>query len=211
MGQELKICEEPKAGEEQKTCGAPNAPCELNGIDKPAICEERRRNPRLQCSGLAGVQTLPVSDKPCPAKIMDLSIGGCLMELERPLTLAVDQIVELIFCVNHMPFRVRGQARAVRSETLVGFQFPQLSERVRSQLQDLLRELIQQLKKLHQERKTNRTDGNDEKHHQDTDARLVHAPGALPIHGQGPTHAVRPAETRPANPVKRAESHRRWF
>jgi len=64
------------------------------------------------------------------------------MELERPLTLAIDETVELIFCVNNWPFRVRGKVRAIRSETLIGFQFPQLNDRIRRQLEDLIGEMI---------------------------------------------------------------------
>src|ERR1035438_6244682 len=132
MGQDEK-CEELKTPEEQKT------------DEKPKTSEELRRSPRLQCSGTAGIQTLPACDKPVPAKIVDLSIGGCLMEFETPKALAVDEIVELIFCVNHMPFRVRGKVRMIHSETLMGFQFPQLSDRIRMQLEDLVGELIERL------------------------------------------------------------------
>jgi len=103
--------------------------------------EELRRAPRLQCSGAAGIQTLPACNKPCPATIINLSIGGCLMESERSLTLTKNEIVELTFCVNQMPIRVRGCVRAIRSESVIGFQFPQVSDRVRRQLEDLVGEL----------------------------------------------------------------------
>jgi hypothetical protein len=130
-----------KAGEEQETSDAPNVPQVPDAQDEPKTNEELRRAPRLRCSGIAGIQTLPACVRPFPATIINLSIGGCLMESERPLTLAENEVVELIFCVNQMPFRVRGRVRAIRSERVVGFQFPQVSDRVRRQLEDLIGEL----------------------------------------------------------------------
>lgn len=115
----------------------PGVQCER----RTKVSEELRRAPRLQCSGVAGIQTLPACDKPCPATIINLSIGGCLMESERSLTLAKNEIVELTFCVNQIPIRVRGQVRAIRSKSRIGFQFPRVSDRVRMQLEDLVREL----------------------------------------------------------------------
>ncbi|MGA3346103.1 MAG: PilZ domain-containing protein [Terracidiphilus sp.] len=194
MDQEVK-CEEPKSTEEQK---APEGP---KTDEKPKTPEELRRSPRLQCSGTAGIQTLPACDKPVPAKIIDLSIGGCLMEFESPKELAIDEIVELIFNVNHMPFRVRGKVRMIHSRTLMGFQFPQLSDRIRMQLEDLVGELIERLAKLHQESLANRP--------VDDDGKQPHV--ALPARGAAPLHPIRPVEVRPGNAAARPEPHRRWF
>jgi len=91
---------------------------------------------------------LPVYEMPCPGKIINLSLGGCLVALEAPQELVMDEIVELIFSVNQMPFHVRGTVRSIRSETLIGFQFSHLSNRVRERLEDLIKELIEQLAKL---------------------------------------------------------------
>lgn len=197
MGQEANAIEELKTGEEQKTPEEPKAQ------EKPESGEELRRAPRLQCSGLAGIQTLPAVEKPCPAKIVNLSIGGCLIESERPLKLAADEIVELIFCVNHMPFRVRGRVRAIRSDTLIGFQFPQLSERVRMQLLDLVGELIEHLAKLHKESLA-RSSNQD-------DAKPIHNPAALAARGAVPCRPITPVEVRPAKVAVHSEPARRWF
>jgi c-di-GMP-binding flagellar brake protein YcgR len=91
---------------------------------------------------------LPAYERPSPGKIMNLSMGGCLIALETPLELVLDEIVELIFCVNHMPFHVRAKVRSIRSETLIGFEFPYLSNRVRARLEDLIKEMIEHLAKL---------------------------------------------------------------
>ena len=39
------------------------------------------------------------------------------------------------------PFRMQGQAAAIRSDTTVGFKFTPLSKRVRAQLEELIEEL----------------------------------------------------------------------
>ncbi|MGA3011481.1 MAG: PilZ domain-containing protein [Terracidiphilus sp.] len=117
--------------------------------ETPKRDEELRQSPRLGCRGFGAIQTLPASEQPCPARILNLSVGGCLMELKGPLDLAVDEIVELIFNVNQTPFRVRANVRILRSKGLVGFQFLQLSERTRRHLVELIGELIEGLVKLH--------------------------------------------------------------
>ena len=83
------------------------------------------------------------------------------MELKRPMELAVDEIVELIFNVNQMPFRVRAKVRAIRSDVLVGFQFLQLSERTRRHLHELIGELIESLIKLHKKELADNPDKED--------------------------------------------------
>jgi hypothetical protein len=116
------------------------------------ILKEQRRSPRLGCIGPAAVQIGPGED-PCPAVIVDLSAGGCLMELRRPQRLSQEMVVELTFDVNHLPFRVRGQVRAIQSDTRIGFQFHLLRERVRMQIEDLMKELTENILKRQASRK----------------------------------------------------------
>jgi c-di-GMP-binding flagellar brake protein YcgR len=122
-------------------------PEEPKAQEEPKRDVELRRSPRLQCSGHAGIQLLPVYEKPCPGKIINLSMGGCLVALKTPLDLVMNETVELLFSVNQMPFRVRGKVRSIRSEILIGFQFSHVSNRVRARLEDLIKELIEHLAK----------------------------------------------------------------
>ena len=69
------------------------------------------------------------------------------MVLRRPQRLSQDTLVELTFDINHLPFRVRGQVKAIRSDTTIGFQFPLLSERLRMRLEDLMKELMDNIMK----------------------------------------------------------------
>ena len=109
------------------------------------MASERRRTQRADCEGLAVVQKLPAVGTPIPAKIENLSEGGCLIELDvgtvAEAVLALDQHVELSFEVNQLSFRIRATVRSVRSNTKIGFQFCDMSERARGQLQDLIDEL----------------------------------------------------------------------
>ena len=77
---------------------------------------EKRSCPRFDCRGLAGVQRLPADGATFPARIENLSEGGCLMELQVPMELDLNQMVELTFEVNRMAFRVQGQVRSMRSD-----------------------------------------------------------------------------------------------
>lgn len=113
---------------------------------------EQRRYPRLECAGPATVQIAP-SEELYTATVANLSAGGCLLVLRRPKRLSKDTMVELTFDVNHLPFRVRGLVRAIRSDTTVGFQFHLLSERVRKQLEDLMKEIMENIMKRQADRK----------------------------------------------------------
>jgi len=116
---------------------------------------EKRRYPRIPCSGSASVHLTSGEDSveaSYPSSIVNLSMGGCLVVLHKPQKLAEDTNVELSFQVNHLPFRVRGKVRAIRSESKIGLQFLQVSERVRKQLEDLVDELFKEVIKRFKER-----------------------------------------------------------
>jgi len=118
----------------------------------PSGVSENRRYPRVGCIGTAGIQ-LAAGEPIHPAKIVNLSAGGCLIVLQDPQPLEQDMMVELTFQINHLPFRVRGQVKAIRSETRIGFEFPTLSNRVRRQIEDMVDELIDNVVKRFAENK----------------------------------------------------------
>ena len=122
----------------------------IKGSSKDA--PEKRRHTRILCTGSAGVQ-MRAGEAFHPAKIVNLSAGGCLMALQKPQSLSQDTMVELTFQINDLPFRVRGQAKGTRSDTRIGFQFPLLSKSIRRQLEDLVEELIDNVVKRFAERK----------------------------------------------------------
>jgi hypothetical protein len=103
--------------------------------------KERRMHPRFHCCGNAEVH-LPEDKTIHYAKILDLSVQGCQVELSEAVKLSEDlDILDLVFTVNGLPFFVRGHVQYVRNETKIGILFMQLSSRAHGQLLDLLAEL----------------------------------------------------------------------
>ena len=102
---------------------------------------EKRRYPRFECTGTGGIHI--TSEPPYFARVANLSLAGCLMVLQQPRPLPLDMMVELTFEVNRLPFRVRAQVKAVRSDKMIGFQFLQLSRRTQWQLEELIEELAE--------------------------------------------------------------------
>jgi hypothetical protein len=112
----------------------------LQKKDKQVFIKDKRRNLRFGCTGPADV--LLAADTPLlPARIVNVSKGGCLIELQKSQSLDQGTSAELTFKVNRLPFRMRVRAAAIRSDTMIGFEFPVLSERVRGQLEELIEEL----------------------------------------------------------------------
>jgi len=112
---------------------------------------EHRRFPRIPCTGTAGVQ-MTAGETFFPATMMGLCASGCLMALQKPQRLSQVAFIELRFQVNHLPIRVRGQVRGIRSAISAGFSFPLLSETVRMQLEDLVAQLLKNFVKRHSNR-----------------------------------------------------------
>ncbi len=110
--------------------------------------QEQRRYPRLRCFGSAEVY-FQIHGVPCMAKVLNLSLEGCLLILQEPAAnrldtpeeIAQDQLVEILFSVNQLPFRVRGQVKVIRPNRELGLLFPALGRRTRTRLEDLIEEL----------------------------------------------------------------------
>jgi len=101
---------------------------------------ERRLHQRVECVGTATI--LARQDLPrWPARILDLSLGGCLLELPEPQELVLEDMVELTFTVNSEPFRVRGEVRSLRTPCQIGFRFHNLSPRTRRRVKELIADL----------------------------------------------------------------------
>jgi hypothetical protein len=120
----------------ERTCNQPNTPW------KTTLDTEKRRYPRFECTGIGGVR-IASSEPPSCAKIVDLSVEGCLMVLQQPESVPQDLMVELTFNVNWLPFRVRALVKVIRSSTMIGFQFHQVSKRTQLHLEDLIEELAE--------------------------------------------------------------------
>lgn len=101
---------------------------------------EKRRHRRIDCSGGATMQVSP-NGTAVRARVLDVSVEGCLLQFLKTPKLEIEQTVDLTFTVNNLPFHVLAQVRSLREHQKVGLQFPQLRERIRLQLEDLVDEL----------------------------------------------------------------------
>ena len=52
-------------------------------------------------------------------------------------------MVELAFNIDHLSFRVRGQVRAVQSDTQIGFEFLDPTKEERRKLEKVIEDLLQ--------------------------------------------------------------------
>lgn len=108
--------------------------------------KEWRKSNRYDCMGEAEVILSPA--KPAlAASVLNLSMGGCLVALDKPVQLELDEAVEVLFNVNHTMLRLFGTVRSIRSEYEFGVQFLVGSRLVRWQLEELTQELAAALRK----------------------------------------------------------------
>jgi PilZ domain len=107
--------------------------------------EDRRRHPRFQCGGEAEIRTL-CSGHRAQGKIINLSVGGCLIQLEDDHNFRRGEGAEMTFCVRQLPLRVQGSIRQTYVGQAVGVEFTVLTERGKRQLLQLIEELAEILK-----------------------------------------------------------------
>ena len=104
--------------------------------------EDRRRSPRVICSGLAKIISLPSDGITVPCKILNLSLGGCGIKTDLPLQ---DQTrAEILLHVNGSSFRAACQVRTLRPPHSIGLEFLHLSALGQDMLKELIRELAKQ-------------------------------------------------------------------
>lgn len=102
---------------------------------------EYRANPRIRCSG-TGQIIQPGVAYPIWAKVTDLSLGGCYLELV--FTLAQNSPVELKLTVRDHTFTARGTVATSHPGVGVGIRFTRVDDASRNVLIELLQELTVQ-------------------------------------------------------------------
>jgi hypothetical protein len=120
--------------------------------------DDRPRNPRFSCAGLAKISLLPSNGIFLPGKIRDLSLGGCCVD--TPVPIECGARAEIVVHVNSASFRAVGEVRGIRGNSEAGIQFVYLSRGGKDLLADLVAELarlqavINQLKAARRETET---------------------------------------------------------
>ena len=106
---------------------------------------EKRVYTRFRCGGEASLRKI-AEESPYQAKIIEVSIGGCLLDVDDVKlaeSFAIGSIAEITFRVNGEPFRVNAEVRSRRAGCALGMRFDQLSFRTTSRLRELVQELEQ--------------------------------------------------------------------
>ena len=106
-------------------------------------CEsgERRTQPRLQCTGTAKVHLFPARIR-CDGSLVNMSLGGCCVEVKEPIEEPLGSRVEVYLRVMGMTVQVAGVLCHVRDQVCAGIQFTGVSCRKAEQINELIEELL---------------------------------------------------------------------
>ena len=99
----------------------------------------RPRNPRFSCGGLAKISVLPSNGIFLSAKILNLSLGGCCVDIPEPIECGAR--AEIVVHVNSASFRAVGEVKGIRANSEAGIEFVYLSRGGKDLLADLIAEL----------------------------------------------------------------------
>jgi len=102
---------------------------------------ERRKEPRYLCFGQVKLNRLPGAI--LTGRIIDLSLGGCLIAMQRPAPLSQGSVVELTIQTRGTALRMIGIITFLgrQAPRWMGISFKTLSKRGQSQLTELIAEL----------------------------------------------------------------------
>src|SRR6202521_5855904 len=87
--------------------------------------DDRPRNPRFSCGGVAKISLLPSNGLFLSGKIRDLSLGGCCVDTPMPIECGAR--AEIVVHVNSASFRAVGEVRGIRGNSEAGIEFVYLS------------------------------------------------------------------------------------
>lgn len=73
--------------------------------------DDRPRNPRFSCGGVAKISLLPSNGLFLSGKILDLSLGGCCVD--TPVPIECGARAEIVVHVNSSSFRAVGEVRGI--------------------------------------------------------------------------------------------------
>jgi PilZ domain len=101
--------------------------------------DDRPRNPRFSCGGVAEISVLPSNGLYLSGKILDLSLGGC--RVDTPVPIERGARAEIVVHVNSASFRAVGEVKGIRGNSEAGIEFVYLSRGGKDLLADLVAEL----------------------------------------------------------------------
>jgi hypothetical protein len=102
---------------------------------------ERRKEPRYLCFGQVKLNRLPGAI--LPGRIIDLSLGGCLIAMQRPAPVSQGSVVELTIQTRGTALRMIGIITFLgrQAPRWMGISFKKMSKRGELQLMEIIAEL----------------------------------------------------------------------
>jgi hypothetical protein len=103
--------------------------------------QERRKEARYLCFGQVKLHRIPGIVR--SGRIIDLSLGGCLIEMRSPVSVSQGAAIELAVQMKGAALRMLGNVSFIDRPRpgLIGISFVRLSERGQLQLSELVAEL----------------------------------------------------------------------
>jgi len=108
-------------------------------LAKPAK-RERRTQSRHEVDTSAVIYLVKVGSR-LPARILDLSIGGCRIRTNDRFPVGIYTRVEAEFRLEGLPFRLGGVIQSIHDQQQVGLRFLDMSDRKREQVEQLIEEI----------------------------------------------------------------------
>lgn len=105
---------------------------------------ERREFPRRSVDTNAIIYLIDVGLR-LPGRILNLSLGGCLIRTDDRFPTGIFRRVEVEFSLEGMPFRLPAVTQAIHLYRNIGIRFVGLSDRKREHLVRLMREIEESL------------------------------------------------------------------
>jgi hypothetical protein len=103
-------------------------------------CLKYRAHPRYPVDTRATLHLVDVGAR-LPGRILNVSLGGCLIHTDNRFPIGVFRRVEVEFRLQNMPFRLAAVTQRVYDRYKVGIRFVEMSERKFENLAGLLREI----------------------------------------------------------------------
>ena len=113
---------------------------EDDAIASPTQRSERRKEPRHNVDGSATLHLLDPAVR-LRGRILDLSWNGCQFRTDDCYSIGIYRRVEIEFHLDGLPFLIAGVTQSIHKRHIVGVRFLNLSERKRSQLDELIAEI----------------------------------------------------------------------
>ena len=171
--QEPAVQARPAASQSQETAQASNLHLVPNPVQNPVQDStppaksgpprrrERREHDRHEIDSIARVLFLSIHSR-VTGKVLDLSLGGCRIRAQQEIPVGAYRRVEVEFMVDGLPLLLPGVTTSLHDKFTIGIRFVEMTDRKRNQLQTVIDEISEKMKKLEKSQKSVPTENKAE-------------------------------------------------